>query len=129
MGVYLPYYRAAMSLSRAEGAITYESERWSIAGPPATFAASYQGTGPAAEAAPGSLAHFLIERYSLYTAGRRRIWRADIWHPRWSLHGADADIKRNSMITATGVRVLGEEPLLHYSLFQDVRFWWPARVR
>jgi uncharacterized protein YqjF (DUF2071 family) len=129
IGVYLPYYRAAMSMSCVAGAIDYESQRWPIGAAPAAFSASSRGVGPAAEPAPRSLDHFLTERYSLYTSSGTRIWRGDIWHRRWPLQGARAEIERNSMVSATGVRVVDEQPLLHYSDFQDVRFWWPDRVR
>lgn len=33
------------------------------------------------------------------------------------------------MIAAAGVRALRHDPLLHYAGFQDVRIWWPVRVR
>ena len=129
LGIRLPYFRAAMQMKRQDGTIHYRSERWSIAGHPASFAATYRGTGPAAPAAPGSLEHFLAERYALYASDGKRIWRGDIVHPPWNLQTAEARIERNSMIAAAGVGAPGHEPLLHFAAFQDVRFWWPVRVR
>jgi uncharacterized protein YqjF (DUF2071 family) len=129
LGISLPYFRAAMTLTKREGAIAYTSDRWSIAGAPASFAATYRGIGPAVTAAPGTLEHFLAERYALYASNGKRIWRGDIVHPPWSLERAEARIDRNTMIAAAGVRAAEHEPLLHFSAFQDVRLWWPTRVR
>jgi uncharacterized protein len=129
MGIYLPYFRASMSMTQMGDAFTYRSERWPIAGQPAAFAGSYQPTGAKYFSEPAALDHFLTERYSLYSSDGKRIWRGDIYHPRWELQPAAAQIDVNSMIAAAGVRQLGHEPLLHFSEFQDVRVWWPERVR
>ena len=129
LGISLPYFRASMTMTKRETEITYTSERWSIAGAPASFAASYQPIGPAFTAAPGTLEHFLTERYALYASDAKRIWRGDIIQPPWSLQPAAARIERNSMIAAAGVGAPGHAPLLHFAAFQDVRLWWPARVR
>ena len=130
VGIHLPYFRAAMRMTRHDsGRIDYQSRRWAIAGRPAAYSGTYRAVGPAATARPGTLDHFLTERYSLYTSDRKRIWRGDIVHPRWSLQCADATIEQNSMIEAAGIRVSEQPPLLHFAAFQDVRFWWPVRVR
>lgn len=129
LGIRLPYFRASMDMTAHDGVIGYTSERWSIAGPPASFAATYQGIGPAAPPAPGTLEHFLTERYALYASNGKRIWRGDIFHPRWEIQSGSARIDRNSMIAAAGIRPSADEPLLHFARFQDVRLWWPVRVR
>jgi uncharacterized protein YqjF (DUF2071 family) len=129
LGVYLPYFRATMAMNRVGDVITYRSQRWPIAGPPAEFAGSYRGVGATFEAPPGSLDHFVTERYCLYSADDKRLWRVDIFHPRWRLQAAEATIEHNSMVTAAGVAVIEHPPLLHFSTFQDVRFWWPVQVR
>lgn len=129
VGIYLPYFRASMSIARNGDEIEYSSERWGLVGKPAAFAARYRPVGDVYTPAPGTLDHFLTERYCLYSSAGKRIWRADIIHPRWNLQLAQATIDRNSMIAAAGIRPLGNDPLLHFSRFQDVRFWWPVRVR
>ena len=78
---------------------------------------------------PGTIDHFLTERYSLYSASGKRIWRGDIYHSRWNLQPAAAQIETNSMIAAAGIGHVGNDPLLHFSEFIDVRIWWPVRVR
>lgn len=129
VGIYLPYFRASMSMSKNGDEVHYVSERWAMAGTPAAFAARYRPVGVPYIPSPNTLDHFLTERYCLYSSAAKRIWRADIVHPRWNLQQADAGIDRNSMIAAAGIRPLGSEPLLHFSQFQDVRVWWPVRVR
>lgn len=129
LGIRLPYFRASMRMSRVDDAVTYHSERWAIAGGPAAFHATYRPIGPASHPAPATLDHFLTERYCLYASDDRRIWRVDIFHPRWNLQPGAATIERNSMIAAAGVRALGHDPLLHFAAFQEVRVWWPVRVR
>ena len=51
---------------------------------------------PAAEAQPfdrrpGTLEHFLTERYCLYTADGGRLYRAELHHPPWRLQAARGD--------------------------------------
>jgi uncharacterized protein YqjF (DUF2071 family) len=129
IGAHLPYFRAAMQMRESGGTIEYRSRRWSIAGPPALFAATYRGLGDPFTAAPGTRDHFLTERYCLYASDGKRIWRGDISHPRWSLQCGEARMESNSMLAAAGVRAIDHDPVLHFSSFQDVRLWWPRRVR
>lgn len=130
VGIHLPYFRAAMRMTKGDdGTIDYESERWPVGGQPAAFAATYRASGDAIAPPPGSLEHFLTERYCLYSSDGERIWRGDIFHPRWSLRHAAADITRNTMIAAAGLGAAPHQPLLHFAEFQDVRFWWPQQVR
>ena len=129
IGVYLPYYRATMKIDRRGDLFTYRSDRWSVAGKPASFAGAYQPIGAPFHSLPGTVDHFLTERYSLYSASGKRIWRGDIYHSRWNLQPAAAQIETNSMIAAAGIGHVGNDPLLHFSEFIDVRIWWPVRVR
>lgn len=129
IGVRLPYFRADMRINHADNAIEYDSQRWSILGPPAAFSATYRGLGAESAPPPGSLDHFLTERYCLYSSDGKRIWRGDIFHPRWSLQAGQAQIDTNSMLAAAGVRAIGHDPLLHFAAFQEVHFWRPTRVR
>jgi uncharacterized protein len=128
-GAHLPYFRASMRMAKRGNAIHYLSNRWAMAGEAAAFAGEYEPVGDAFVPQPGTLDHFLTERYAFYAASGTRIWRGDIMHPRWSLCPARARIDRNSMIAAARVRQPEGEPLLHYAAFQDVRLWWPTRVR
>jgi uncharacterized protein YqjF (DUF2071 family) len=85
------------------------------------FSAAYGGAGPVSPAAPGSLEHFLTERYCLYAEHGGRLCRAEIHHRPWPLQSPEADIAANSM-APSGIELDGD-PLLHYSGRQDVVIW------
>jgi uncharacterized protein len=119
----LPYFRARMRITRTGDAVVYESRRSDPNGAPARFEARYRPVGPAAPPVPGTLDHWLVERYRLYTVDRgRRVLTADIHHRPWSVRAAEAEIAVNTMTEPIGV-ALGEPTLLQYARRQDVVFW------
>lgn len=113
----LPYFRADMTFERRRGRVFYECVR----DEKSAFSASYAPTGSIFEARPGSLEHFLIERYCLYAADRGTLCRAEIHHPPWSLQPAEATIDLNTM-PPHDIDVAGDA-LFHYSARQDVAVW------
>ncbi|MFL5863316.1 MAG: YqjF family protein [Solirubrobacteraceae bacterium] len=118
----LPYFHARMSARRAE-AVDYHTSRVSGDGPPAELSLRYRPNGARFEAEPGSLEYFLAERYCLYTLDEdRRVLRAHIHHPPWSLQPAVAEIKRNTMGEQVS-QPLDGAPLLHMARRQDVLIW------
>src|SRR5215210_3153253 len=91
----LPYFRARMSIERSAGWTVYRSRRTTSE---ASLDVRYQPAGPVFTARPGTLEHFLTERYCLYTLDdSRRIRRAEIHHAPWPLQQARAQIERNTM--------------------------------
>ena len=120
----LPYFRARMSIESSGSSFDYRSERVSADGPPAALRIRYRRAGPQFQAAPGSLEHFLAERYCLYTLDEGgRVLRGDIHHPPWPLQHAEAEIATNSMATPLGLELPDEPPLLHLAPRQDVLIW------
>ena len=118
----LPYRRARMSIERRGDFVRYESARDG-----AVFSARYRPTGEPFVAMPGSLEHFLTERYCLYAADGSTLYRADIHHPPWPLQTGEAAIELNTMPPA-GVELPDERPLVHYAARQDVVVWHPERL-
>jgi len=118
----LPYFRASMSIDRDGDWTSYRSER-----PGAAFSGRYRPVGAAEPPRPGTLEHWLTERYCLYAVNGGRVLRADIHHPPWPLQGAEAEIERNTMAAPLGIELPGE-PLLHYAARQDVVVWPPAQA-
>jgi uncharacterized protein YqjF (DUF2071 family) len=115
---FLPYQRARMSLERVGEEIRYRSQREG-----ARFAASYRPTSVPYLAAPGSLEHWLTERYCLYALGPDgRLRRNEVHHAPWPLQRAQAEIVENTMAECHGLRVSGA-PLLHYAHRLDVVVW------
>jgi len=128
LSFHLPYFRARMRCSQADGWIQYESQRTHRGAPSAVLEARYRAAGEPFQAPRGSLAHFLIERYCLYSAASGRIYRGEIHHPRWQLQAAEAQLTRNSMAEAARLTLPAEPPLLHFSLRQDMVAWAPYRI-
>jgi uncharacterized protein YqjF (DUF2071 family) len=121
----LPYFHARASIREEGGWILYRSER---VGGNAAFEARYRANGEGAQPTPGSLEHFLTERYALYVVRDGRTRRGDIQHAPWRLRPAEAQIARNTMAGAAGIELPPQEPLLHYSERQDTTFWPLADV-
>ncbi len=95
----------------------------------AAFEGRYRPAGEFFEAQPGTLAHFLTERYCLYSAASEgRIYRGEIHHPPWLLQPAEAQFSRNSMAEAAGLILPAEPPLLHFAKRQDMVAWAPDRI-
>jgi uncharacterized protein len=63
----LPYFRARMSLGESDLGFGMRSTRASGDGPPAELECRYAPEGERFAAQPGSLEHWLTERYCLYT--------------------------------------------------------------
>jgi hypothetical protein len=121
----LPYFHAAMRATRHGGRIEYRTAR---ADPAAALALTYGPAGEAFTAAPGTLEHFLTERYCLYALdARHRMLRADIHHPPWPLQPAEARIAHNTMTAPYGIALPDRDPLVHYAARQDVVIW-PLRA-
>ena len=121
---HLPYFTARMQCRRADDTITYTSARSHRNAPAATFAWSYRPTAAAFTASPGSLEHWLTERYCLYTANQHgTLLRGEIHHPPWALQPAEAEQHLNTMARASGIELPETAPLLHYALRQDVLVW------
>jgi uncharacterized protein YqjF (DUF2071 family) len=124
----LPYYTATMSASPMGDGITYRSLRRSNAA--ARFDAAYRPVGPSFVAAPGTLEHFLTERYCLYQHDRSgQPYRLEIHHPAWQLRLAQAEIVTNTMAAVNGLRIEGTPTLLHFVRRQDMIAWAPSRLR
>ena len=123
----LPYFHAAMAVSREDGTVTYDRRRTDD--PASAFQATYAPRGPVAEPEPGSLEHFLTERYCLYNIDRlRKPYRLQVHHRPWPLQPAKATITANEMARTNGIEPPGDAPLLHFAERLDVVGWPPAWI-
>jgi uncharacterized protein len=91
----LPYFRARMAAQESGQEIDFTSERREDRR--ATFHARYSPRGAPAAPEPGSLEHFLAERYCLFTVHEGRVHWAEIHHPPWPLQEAEAEVVENTM--------------------------------
>ena len=94
-----------------------------------SFRAEYVGLPERVAAEPGSLEHFLTERYLLYSVDRRgRLCSAEVHHAKWPLHAAEARIEHNTIGAPHGLALDGEPALLQFSRRVDVVTWPLRRV-
>jgi uncharacterized protein YqjF (DUF2071 family) len=121
---HLPYYLANIWALESDERITYDSTRRHAGGTGAQFAAVYGPTGPPYRSTPGSIDHWLTERYCLYAADRRgRIFRGDIHHQPWPLQPAMAEIQVNTMTAPLGVELPSVSPVVQFARRLDVVAW------
>ena len=123
----LPYYYARMQVEAAPDAIRYRSLRAVPAN--AEFRGRYRPIAPVQLRAPGSLEHWLTERYCLYATTGRSVFRAEIHHLPWPLQDAEAEMEVNTMAAAAGIALPDTPPLLHFSRKLDVLVWPLRRVQ
>jgi uncharacterized protein YqjF (DUF2071 family) len=112
----LPYFRADIAVRRRGAELAYDCSRDGGK----AFSATYAPNGDVFNAEPGSLEHFLTERYCLYAEHEGELHRAEIHHRPWPLQPAAARIDLNTM---PPLKVADDDPLLHYSARQDVVIW------
>ncbi|TWT77791.1 hypothetical protein Pla123a_15870 [Posidoniimonas polymericola] len=120
---HLPYHRARIDARRTDHGVAYLSERADCA---ACFAAEYRPTSDPFEATPGTLEHWLTERYCLYAPRPDGgMTRTEVHHVPWPLQHAEATIMENSMAAPHGVDCAGPPATLHYAERIDVAVWSP----
>jgi uncharacterized protein YqjF (DUF2071 family) len=124
---HLPYFHATMSVKREGERIHYACER---RGSPVRFRGTYFPAGSASESRPGTIEHFLTERYCLYTRDPNgALLRAEVHHAPWPLQPAGADIEENAIAGPQGIELAGPPALLHFARRLDVVVWNVERVR
>ncbi|TWT86284.1 hypothetical protein Mal64_38240 [Pseudobythopirellula maris] len=126
---HLPYHRAAMRLSRHDDWFAYDSQR---AEGEARFVGRYRPIGTPYASKPGSLEHWLTERYCLFarktTPGGGRVSCTEVHHIAWPLRRAACEIETNTMLAPHGLGIEGPPALLHFAERLDVVVWSPAWV-
>lgn len=124
----LPYYWAQMRVQTREDGreFHYRSER--LMGPrPASFRARYRSlqTSRVLEiSSPGTIEHFLTERYRLYTIDHKgNLFMGDIHHVPWPLEAAEAEFEINHLPRAHGIQLPDTPPLLLFARELVVYVW------
>ncbi len=126
--LHLPYFTAQMRVHCDARRVDYSSRRIGE-GASAELVVHYEPTGPVFHAEPGTLDHFLTERYCLYNVDARfRAYRLEIHHPPWTLQRAEATFAVNTMTEAAGVGLPAIAPVLHFSPRQDTLAWGPETL-
>lgn len=125
LGFHLPYYRAIMACEQDGEWIRYFSDRRHPDVQGGVFQGRYRPVGEVYRSQPGTLEHWLTERYCLYAVDRKgRPRRGEIHHEPWPLQKAEADIEVCTVTDAWGIHVGGRPPeLLHFARRIDVLGW------
>ncbi len=124
-GYALPYFPARMECRKEDGGATfhYRSVR-RLGGAGAGLEATWR-VGPAVgPATPGTLDHFLVERYVLFAQRRGRILRARVRHTPYPLCAATVESLRESLFAQAGLPPLVDPARVHFSPGVDVDIGW-----
>jgi len=98
-------------------------------GTSAILVARYWPTSAVYAAAPGTLEHWLTERYCLYAAAPDgTLTRTEVHHHPWPLQRAAAEFDANTVSAAGGLPVAGPPATLHFARRIDVVIWSPERL-
>jgi uncharacterized protein YqjF (DUF2071 family) len=131
----LPYFHARMRVGIEDDWVTYSCQRRLSPKDEdrgnqqhAEFRGRYRPIAPAQVRKPGSLEHWLTERYCLYTTRLGTAYRAEIHHQAWPLQDAEGEILTNSMALASGISVPQVRPILHFAKKLEVLIWPLRRV-
>lgn len=125
----LPYFHADIHIQASPSGLHYASQRKRSLSQ-ACFQAHYQPVSEVFEAVPGTIEHWLTERYCLYTTcAAGSLYRAEVHHRPWPLQLAEADLESNTVCQATtGIELDGPPVLLHFAQRLDVVVWPLERV-
>ena len=122
--VGLPYFGARIRLARSGGVIVYEVARRTPGGP--RLRAVYRPDEAIGAAAPGTLEHFLIERYAQHVERNGAIWTARVKHRPCVLQRAALLELQDELVAAAGLPAPGHPPALsHYVERVEMQFFPP----
>jgi uncharacterized protein YqjF (DUF2071 family) len=116
----LPYFFADMRVKDTGPEIAYRCSRRKAE---AEFRACYAPRDVVELRKPGTIEHWLTERYCLYTVHDQTVYQGDVHHVPWPLQNASAEIEVNSMARAAGISLPDTRPLLHFAKRLDVVVW------
>ena len=119
---HLPYFDADMTVTPHGDGVAYASWRTHRDGGTAELVARYEPMGPVFRSAPGSLEHWLTERYRLFAANASgRMRRCEVSHVPWPLQSARAEFSSLNMSRWMGLELPDEPPHLLFARRLDVR--------
>jgi uncharacterized protein YqjF (DUF2071 family) len=113
----LPYFHARIDFQASDD-IELVSRRDDPSGPkPADIRVRYRpADGVVSHAAPGTLDHFLLERYVLYAADKhQQLYRARVHHQPYPVQRAEVLELEETLVWAAGVHRSEAVPLRHYA--------------
>lgn len=134
MAFHLNYYRAEMELRASSDplpVVEFRTQRDDDRGPmPANGTFRYRPLeGAVKPADPGTLEHFLLERYILYAEDTsKQLYRGRVSHQPYPVQRAEVLELDETLIWAAGIRRSEEAPLRHYAREVNVKVHAIERV-
>jgi uncharacterized protein YqjF (DUF2071 family) len=107
LGWALPYHHARMSMTRRGGRIDYETVRRRDG---AKAVMSWTPGRVLGTSEPGTVEHFLLERYVLYAERGGRLYRGRVHHPAYEAREAELHRMEETLAEAAGLPGLVGEP-------------------
>jgi uncharacterized protein YqjF (DUF2071 family) len=127
----LPYFFSRIDFGTSDDPmphIAFDSRREDARGvKPANCHVSYQpGEGAVTHASPGTIEHFLIERYILYSVdSEHQLWRARVHHPPYPIQRVEVAELDETLVWAAGIKRPENAPLRHYAREVNVKIYLP----
>jgi uncharacterized protein YqjF (DUF2071 family) len=120
---HLAYRFATIGMERDASPVHFASERRWPGPVPAECDVTYRAVGAPSPAVPGTLEHFLAERYILYASHGDRLFLGRVHHAPYPLQTAAVDGLREDLISAAGIARPEGPPLAHYASAVDVEIF------
>jgi uncharacterized protein len=129
VGFSLPYVDARMQSLETNSGLDYSSTRTHRGVPAATFRANYSPSSEVVPTTPGTLEHWLTERYCLYAQRPTgQVIRGEILHQPWPLQPCKVTILENTLCDSLGLKLPTEPTLAHFAKRLEVHAWLPTEV-
>jgi len=123
----LNYIRARIDLARNNGHIGYRLDRAERTS--ARLRVSYSPLASPRPSPPGTLQHWLVERYRLYASEGGALYSGCVSHLPYPTQPATVHEFEETMLRSNGIPRPEAPPLAHYSPGVDVRIHPPRRCR
>ncbi|TGL66793.1 YqjF family protein [Leptospira kmetyi] len=113
---HLPYLNADIKLKTNKTRKEFLCLRKDRRANPGEFNATYEPASEVYHSSPGTLEHWLTERYCLYSNDSQgRIYRGEVHHLPWPLQKAECAVRQNTILESHKIPLLSSAPLVHYS--------------
>jgi uncharacterized protein len=127
VGFGLPYFWARAREEVTDAGVHYWLERRAPNRP--SCEARYAVGEPVGTSQPGTLEHFLVERYHLFVQRRVGVWRVRVHHEPYPLRRVELMRLRQGLVQADGLPEPSGAPLVHFSDGVDVGVSMPRLAK
>jgi len=117
----LPYFHAKMKLKKKGKKFNFKSIRKDKE--KETLKLSYQPSGKLFIPEEGTIDHWLMNRFALWSYKYDTLFRGDIHHKQWKVQHADLDIDKETITSFMPNNASISKPLAHYAKSKRVLIW------